>query len=313
MTHHVLHVDREHRLPVLVDLASAPGPHPGLHPHQARRQGAGPPAQQERRPDRRAARQPRPGRPHPQPRRLPLRQGRRAGGHRHRGPRHPRRRRRARRARRPAGRAQGLPAPLRPYGARRQRRHRRHPDDHRAGARRPRPDPGGRHQADHDSDPGLHPPGPARARSRRAQADRGPGDSCRVVAPDTLWWRRRRRRRRRAATDADAPAGAASGTARRLGAPAGRSRPVVGVRVTDSNRTAPRAATTAPPPSAPAAADASPLQLVPKHPRGPGHGAHLALGAGARQVLHAAVGGDGELFGRGVVERAAYPVGNGVH
>ncbi len=38
------------------------------------------------------------------------------GGHRHRRPRHPRRRRRTGRPRGPADRAQGVPAPLRPYG-----------------------------------------------------------------------------------------------------------------------------------------------------------------------------------------------------
>ncbi len=62
--------------------AAGPGPgrpdqrsraHAGLHPHQARRQGAGPPAQLARRPRRRAARQPRPERPHPQHGGLPLR------------------------------------------------------------------------------------------------------------------------------------------------------------------------------------------------------------------------------------------------
>ena len=43
-----------------------PRAHHGLHPHQARRQGAGPPAQRQRRARRRDARQPQPGRPHPQ-------------------------------------------------------------------------------------------------------------------------------------------------------------------------------------------------------------------------------------------------------
>ena len=141
MDHHVLHVGREHRVPVLVDLTSAPGPHRRLHPHQARRQGAHPPAQPQRRPDRRAARQPQPERPHPQHGGVPLRQGRDPGRDRHRRARHPRRRRGAGRPRRPAGRAQGLPAPLGPYGARRRRGHRRHADDRRAGARRPRADP----------------------------------------------------------------------------------------------------------------------------------------------------------------------------
>ena len=35
MTHHVLHVRHDDRLPVLVDLAAAPGSHAGVHPHQA--------------------------------------------------------------------------------------------------------------------------------------------------------------------------------------------------------------------------------------------------------------------------------------
>ena len=72
---------------------------------------------------------------------VPLRHGLDAGRHRHRRPRHPRRRRRARHPRRPAGRAQGLPAPLRAHRPRRRRRHRHHADDRRPGARRARPDP----------------------------------------------------------------------------------------------------------------------------------------------------------------------------
>ena len=127
----------------------------------------------QRRPERRAARQPRPERPHPQPRRVPRRQGVHPGRDRHRRPRHPRRRRRARRPRRPAGRAQGLPAPLRPYGAGRRRRHRHHADDRRPGARRPHPDPAGRHQADHHQGPRPGPPDPGRARPGRAHP--GPG------------------------------------------------------------------------------------------------------------------------------------------
>ena len=120
-------------VPVLVDLTSAPG---RTVVFTRTKHGAKALARQLNRsgvPDRRAARQPRPERPHPQHGGVPLRQGHHAGRHRHRRPRHPRRRRRARRARRPAGRAQGLPAPLGPYGARRRRRHRRHADDRRAG------------------------------------------------------------------------------------------------------------------------------------------------------------------------------------
>ena len=71
-----------------------------------------------------------------------------AGRDRHRGPRHPRRRRHAGHPRRSAGRAQGVPAPLRPDGPRRRARHGGHADDRRPGRRRPRPDPQGGHHAD---------------------------------------------------------------------------------------------------------------------------------------------------------------------
>ncbi len=96
-----------------------------------------------------------------------------AGRHRHRRPWHPRRRRRPGRARRPAGRAQGLPAPLRPHRARRRT----------AGtvvtmmldaqvSRRPRPDPQGRDQAHHHPGRGRPPAAPGdrsgRAHLRRA-------------------------------------------------------------------------------------------------------------------------------------------------
>ena len=186
MDHHVLHVSRDQRVPVLVDLTSAPGPDRGLHPHQARREGAGPPAQPQRRAHRRAARQPQPGRPHPQHGRLPRRPGHHARGHRHRGARHPRGRRRPRGARRPAGRAQGLPAPLGPYGARRCRRHRHHDDDRGPGARRARPGQGGRHQADHHPRrrtpaPDADHPGPGRARARRRRHGRQQHRGARAV------------------------------------------------------------------------------------------------------------------------------------
>ena len=49
MTHHVLHVSKDGRVPVLADLTAAPGRTDRVHPHQARRQGAGPPAQRPRR------------------------------------------------------------------------------------------------------------------------------------------------------------------------------------------------------------------------------------------------------------------------
>ena len=145
-------------------------PYGRLHPHQARRQGAGPPAQQER-----ACRRVdlhgnlSPERAHAQHGGVPLRQGHDAGRDRHRRPRHPRRRRRARDPRRPADRAQGLPAPLGPYGPRRRRGHRDHPDDRRAAARRARPDPSGRHQADHHQGQRSRPRDARAARARRAQ------------------------------------------------------------------------------------------------------------------------------------------------
>ena len=152
MDHHVLHIGREHRVPVLVDLASAPG---RTVVFTRTKHGAKALTRQLNRsgvPTRRAARQPQPERPHPQHGGVPLRQGRDPGRHRHRRSRHPRRRRRAGHPRRPAGRAQGLPAPLRPYGAGRGRGHRHHADDRRAGARRPLADPRRRHQADDHED-----------------------------------------------------------------------------------------------------------------------------------------------------------------
>ena len=45
MAHHVLHVDREHRRAGAGRPDQRARPHRRLHPHQARRQGAGPPAQ----------------------------------------------------------------------------------------------------------------------------------------------------------------------------------------------------------------------------------------------------------------------------
>ena len=150
MSHHVLHVRREQRIPVLVDLTSAPGRKVVF---TRTKHGAKALARQLNRSG------------------IPtvdlhgnLSQGARTrnmeafhSGTRHharrdrrRRPRHPRRRRGARRARRPAVRAQGLPAPLRPHGPRRCRGHRRHVDDRRAGPRGPRADPRGRHPGDHD-------------------------------------------------------------------------------------------------------------------------------------------------------------------
>ena len=162
MSHHVLHVSRDQRVPVLVDLTSAPGrtvvftrtKHgakalarqlnksgvPSVDLHGNLSQNA-------------------------RTRNMEMfHSGKATTLVRHRRPRHPRRRRRPGDPRRPADRAQGLPAPLGPYGARRRRGHRDHPDDRRAAARRARPDPSGRHQADHHQG--------QRPRSRDARAAR---------------------------------------------------------------------------------------------------------------------------------------------
>ena len=58
MTHHVLHVSKERPAAGARRPDRGAGQDDGLHPHQARRQGADPPAQRARRPGRRAARQP---------------------------------------------------------------------------------------------------------------------------------------------------------------------------------------------------------------------------------------------------------------
>ena len=71
--------------------------------------------------------------------------------------------------RRPAGRAQGLPAPLGSYGACRRRGHGHHPHDRRAGARRARPDPSRGHQAHHHQGARPRSPDAGRARPRCAQ------------------------------------------------------------------------------------------------------------------------------------------------
>src|SRR3954447_21834730 len=52
------------------------------------------------------------------------------------------------------------------------------------------------------------------------------------------------------------------------------------------------------------------LELGAEDGGGAGHRSHLALGAGAGEVLHPAVGGDRDLVGRRVVERPAYSVGD---
>ena len=142
MDHHVLHVHRDHRVPVSPTWPVRPDARSSSRaPSTAPRRW--PASSTTRRTDGRAARQPRAERPDPQHGGLPLRQGHHAGRHRHRRPRHPRRRRGPGRARRPAGRAQGLSAPLGSHRAGRCRRHGGHADDRPAGQGRPRPHPGG--------------------------------------------------------------------------------------------------------------------------------------------------------------------------
>ena len=135
MAHHVLHVKNEDRLPVLVDLTSAPGrtlvftrTKRGAKTLTRQLIASGVPAvelhgnlAQNARTKNLAA--------------FSDGVGQDSRRHRHRRPRHPRRRHPARHPRRPADRAQGLPAPLRPYGSRRRRRHRRDADDRRARSR----------------------------------------------------------------------------------------------------------------------------------------------------------------------------------
>ena len=80
--------------------------------------------------------------------------------------------------RRSADRAQGVPAPFGSHGARRQRGDRRDPDDERAVPRRPRAHQSGRHQADDHADRWLAASDPDRTRSggtavaRRARTGR---------------------------------------------------------------------------------------------------------------------------------------------
>ena len=196
MTHHVLHVSKEGRVPVLADLTAAPGKtivftrtKHGAKALARQLNARGVPAVELHGNLSQNARD-------PQPHRVRHRHGQDAGRHRHRGPRHPRRRRQPGRARRPAGRAQGLPAPLGPHRPRRRRGHRRHADARRAGERRTRPDPQGRHQADHHPHPArrraAHPDRTRRAdlrrRGRPAQGRAGPSEHRRCP------WRQRWRR-----------------------------------------------------------------------------------------------------------------------
>ena len=170
MSHHVLHVDREHRLPILVDLISAPGRTVVFTRTKRGAKTLGPPVQQQWRPGGRAARQPRPERAYPQPRGVPRRSGDGAGRHRHRRAGDPRRRRVTGRPRRPAGRAQGVLAPLRAHRPSGKRRHRRHHHDQRAGTATSACSPGGRHRTDDDPDPGRNAPGAGRAGPWRPRA-----------------------------------------------------------------------------------------------------------------------------------------------
>lgn len=89
MTHHLLQIERDLRVPVVTDLTSASGRTVVFTRTKHGAKGARPPAQRARRRRRRAARQPESERPHPQPGCLPLRSGVRARGHRHRRSGHP--------------------------------------------------------------------------------------------------------------------------------------------------------------------------------------------------------------------------------
>ena len=96
----------------------------GVHPHQADRREGRRRAHRAGLRRRRRARRPRPGRPRAGPAGVPVRQGRRAGGHRRGGPRHRRRGRHARHQLPVPGRGQDLHPPDRPDRAGRQDRHR---------------------------------------------------------------------------------------------------------------------------------------------------------------------------------------------
>ncbi len=101
-------------------------PRDDLHPHQAhRREGRRRPRRARVRRGRRP-RRPRPGRPRAGAARVPLRQGRRAGGHRRRGPRARRRRHHARHQLPGARGRDDLRAPHRPHRARRRAGQRDH-------------------------------------------------------------------------------------------------------------------------------------------------------------------------------------------
>ncbi len=110
--------------------------------------------------------------------------------------------------RRPAGRAQGLPAPLGPHRARRCRRHRRHADDRPAGQGRPRPDPCSRITRPR---PGL------RSRATRVLASSPPVSGCSlpVASSTTVRPGRRnavaRRRRRKPSSQRSAVGGTSPG------------------------------------------------------------------------------------------------------
>ena len=96
----------------------------GVHPHQAHRREGRRRADRARLRRRRRARRPRSGRARAGAAGVPVRQGRRAGGHRRGRPRHRRRRRHARHQLPVPGRGQDLHPPDRPHRPGRQDRHR---------------------------------------------------------------------------------------------------------------------------------------------------------------------------------------------
>ena len=111
--------DNAEKLTVATAAGEPPGADPVLRPHQARGGPAGPAADPGRGGGGSHSRQPHPEAAPARARCVRAGSPAGAGGHRRGRPRHPRGRRGAGRALRPAQRPQGLPAPLRPDGARR--------------------------------------------------------------------------------------------------------------------------------------------------------------------------------------------------
>ena len=122
MTHHVFAVGNSRQARGRPRARRGRRPQPALHPHQARvprsSPSSSPPPASRRSSCTATSRRTRAS---ATSRRSPSGDVQVLGRHRHRRSRHPRRRHRTRRPRRSAGRAQGVPAPLRPHRARRRR------------------------------------------------------------------------------------------------------------------------------------------------------------------------------------------------